>query len=221
MTSIDSPVRSDSSFWKVFLSALFFGVFGVHRFITGKTRSGLIQLFTFGFCGLWSFVDLFNILLGKFTDKNGDPIQNPNPKASWAIVVTVFAIGLGSGGGSSGGSRGSGQWIAIDFDGKAKIDGDMGYVEVGKGDGKIIYLIETLNKPRQLNTNSTTDKSWESTAVVKVRMNGVWQTGLFPTGPQDKSPAIVTYNWAEKPEGEKLIFKSIGTGDTYSFKRQQ
>jgi TM2 domain-containing membrane protein YozV len=54
-----------------FLLALFFGVFGVHRFYVGKIGTGLLQLFTAGGLGLWWLLDLLVILLGGFTDKEG------------------------------------------------------------------------------------------------------------------------------------------------------
>jgi TM2 domain-containing membrane protein YozV len=140
MSGTNQPVRGGSDFWKIFLVSLFLGIFGVHRFITGKTRSGLFQLFTLGFCGLWSFFDLITILLGKFTDKNGNLIHNPNPKASWAIVVTMFAIGLVSGGGGpdgtfDGGGGGGADRHVIKINGNqiatVLFSGDRGVLQVG------------------------------------------------------------------------------------------
>ena len=143
MSGTNPPVSGGSDFWKIFLVSLFLGIFGVHRFITGKKRSGSIQLFTFGFFGLWSFVDLITILFGKFTDKNGDLIQNPNPKASWAIVATMFAIGLGSGGGGrglgtfEGGGGGGADRHVLKIEGGNKITtvlflGGRGVLQVGR-----------------------------------------------------------------------------------------
>ena len=54
-----------------FLLCFFFGVIGVHRFYVGKIGTGMIQIFTLGGLGIWSFIDLIMIICGKFTDKQG------------------------------------------------------------------------------------------------------------------------------------------------------
>lgn len=55
----------------------FFGVFGVHRFYTGHTGLGIIQLLTLGGCGIWTLVDFIIILVGNYRDANGELICNP------------------------------------------------------------------------------------------------------------------------------------------------
>jgi TM2 domain-containing membrane protein YozV len=58
----------------------FFGVLGVHRFMTGKVGSGVVMLILsltvvgLVVSGIWAIVDLIVILMGNFTDKNGNPI---------------------------------------------------------------------------------------------------------------------------------------------------
>ncbi|MCT4614983.1 MAG: NINE protein [Marinifilaceae bacterium] len=54
----------------------FLGVFGVHRFYTGHTLIGVLQLITFGGCGIWTIIDLIVIALGNFKDAEGRPIKN-------------------------------------------------------------------------------------------------------------------------------------------------
>lgn len=49
----------------------FFGVLGVHRFYVGKIGTGILQLVTLGGLGIWALIDLIMILIGKFTDKQG------------------------------------------------------------------------------------------------------------------------------------------------------
>jgi TM2 domain-containing membrane protein YozV len=39
----------------------FFGIFGVHRMYSGRWVSGLVWMFTFGFCWLGQAIDLFFI----------------------------------------------------------------------------------------------------------------------------------------------------------------
>jgi hypothetical protein len=54
----------------VLLCALF-GVFGAHRFYTGKTGTALLQLFTLGGFGIWMTIDLIMLIVGAFKDKDG------------------------------------------------------------------------------------------------------------------------------------------------------
>ena len=58
------------------LLCFFLGVFGVHRFYTGHTVLGVIQLLTFGCCGIWTFIDFIIIVSGNFKDAQGNPIKN-------------------------------------------------------------------------------------------------------------------------------------------------
>jgi|GEM_PF-3467433 len=105
--SIDSHTSTEN-FWKIFLLTLFLGIFGVHRFVTGKIKSGLIQLFTCGGLGIWALVDLIFVLTGNFKDKNGLLIKNTHPKASVAIALAVVILSIAANGNrSNGGSSGS------------------------------------------------------------------------------------------------------------------
>ena len=53
------------------LLCFFLGAFGVHRFYTGHTGIGVVQLLTLGGCGIWSFIDFIIIIMGNFKDSNG------------------------------------------------------------------------------------------------------------------------------------------------------
>ena len=53
------------------LLCVFFGVFGAHRFYTGKTGTALLQLFTLGGIGIWATIDLVLLIVGAFKDKDG------------------------------------------------------------------------------------------------------------------------------------------------------
>ena len=56
------------------LLCLFLGGLGVHRFYTGHTGIGIVQLLTLGGCGIWALVDLIMIITGKFMDASGQPL---------------------------------------------------------------------------------------------------------------------------------------------------
>ncbi|MFG1710107.1 TM2 domain-containing protein [Nonomuraea sp. M3C6] len=56
------------------LLCFFLGVIGVHRFYVGKIGTGILMIVTFGGFGVWVLIDFIMILIGKFTDKQGQPL---------------------------------------------------------------------------------------------------------------------------------------------------
>lgn len=58
----------------VFLFCFFLGMLGAHRFYVGKIGTGILQLITLGGLGIWVLIDLIMIILGAFTDKEGNKI---------------------------------------------------------------------------------------------------------------------------------------------------
>ncbi|NMC73633.1 MAG: TM2 domain-containing protein [Geobacteraceae bacterium] len=56
------------------LLCLFVGGLGIHRFYTGHTVVGIIQLLTLGGCGIWTIIDLILIITGSFKDSEGNPL---------------------------------------------------------------------------------------------------------------------------------------------------
>lgn len=55
----------------------FLGVFGVHRFYTGKFLSGVLMLLTGGGFGIWWIYDFIILLLGRFKDSEGRVLGPP------------------------------------------------------------------------------------------------------------------------------------------------
>ena len=53
-----------------------FGIFGVHRFYVGKTRTAKIQLFSLGGLGIWFLLDLILLLVGEFKDAEGRKMRD-------------------------------------------------------------------------------------------------------------------------------------------------
>lgn len=60
----------------VALSALLLiGLGGIHRLYTGHIAIGVIQLITWGGCGIWQLIDFIQILQEKYTDSDGNIIS--------------------------------------------------------------------------------------------------------------------------------------------------
>jgi TM2 domain-containing membrane protein YozV len=56
------------------LLAIFAGGFGAHRFYTGYTVFGIIQLCTCGGAGFWTLYDIIMIVTNKYVDAQGRPL---------------------------------------------------------------------------------------------------------------------------------------------------
>lgn len=51
------------------------GSFGVHRFYTGNTTTGIIMLLTLGGCGIWTLIDIIMIACNSYVDGNGQHLK--------------------------------------------------------------------------------------------------------------------------------------------------
>ena len=69
-------MKSEKDWIVTLLLCIFLGNLGIHRFYAGKIGTGILQLLTLGGCGIWTIIDFVMILVGKFTDKDGNAITN-------------------------------------------------------------------------------------------------------------------------------------------------
>ncbi|WP_431811649.1 TM2 domain-containing protein [Lysinibacillus sp. FW12] len=67
---------SDKSFVATLLLCFFLGSLGIHRFYVGKIGTGILMVITLGGLGIWTLIDLIMIIVGKFTDKDGNLIKS-------------------------------------------------------------------------------------------------------------------------------------------------
>ncbi len=62
----------------VLILAILLGPLGVHRFMVGKIGTGVLMLLTFGGFGIWALIDVIMIIIGAFTDADGNKIKLSN-----------------------------------------------------------------------------------------------------------------------------------------------
>ncbi len=79
------------------LLSFFLGTLGIHRFYTGYTGIGIVQLLTGGGCGIWALIDFINICFNNYGDANGQPLRDVNPvlgKVFFGLWVLLFICGI-------------------------------------------------------------------------------------------------------------------------------
>ncbi len=67
---------SEKKILPAFILCFFLGFLGIHRFYVGKVGTGILQLVTLGGLGIWALYDFIMIIIGKFTDKQGNKITD-------------------------------------------------------------------------------------------------------------------------------------------------
>lgn len=67
-------MKEQKNWLTTLLLCIFLGSLGGHRFYTGKIGTAILMLVTCGGCGIWTLIDLIMIIMGNFTDKDGNAI---------------------------------------------------------------------------------------------------------------------------------------------------
>ena len=73
-TADERGAGNGKSWLTTLLLCLFLGWLGIHRFYTGHTGIGIVQLLTGGVCGIWAFVDFVMILTRSYKDASGNKL---------------------------------------------------------------------------------------------------------------------------------------------------
>lgn len=58
--------------WVALILCWLIGSLGIHRFYLGYIWQGVVQILTFGGCGIWVLVDFIRILIGTLKPKDGE-----------------------------------------------------------------------------------------------------------------------------------------------------
>ena len=72
---LKQPVEGEKSWVAALLLSFFLGYLGIHRFYTGHTVIGIVQLLTLGGCYIWALVDFIMIITGAYKDANGNALK--------------------------------------------------------------------------------------------------------------------------------------------------
>lgn len=82
------------------LLSFFLGGLGLHRFYTGYTALGIIQILTLGGCGIWSLIDFISLCFNNYKDIEGQELENYNKTLSmilfgfWAFCFIINILGV-------------------------------------------------------------------------------------------------------------------------------
>jgi len=80
--------ESNKSWGTTLFLSIFFGMFGGHRYYTGRIGSAIAQTFTVGGFYIWWIIDIISILRGTFKDSQGR-LLNRNIKTNRTLMKIV------------------------------------------------------------------------------------------------------------------------------------
>lgn len=73
---VEDPTLSEKDWLTTLLLCIFLGYLGIHRFYTGNTLYGVLQLITLGGCGIWTIIDFIFLLTGSYKDGENKFVKN-------------------------------------------------------------------------------------------------------------------------------------------------
>lgn len=65
---------SEKKILPTFLLCWFLGWLGLHRFYVGKVGTAILFVLTLGGLGIWYLIDFVMIIIGRFTDADGNQL---------------------------------------------------------------------------------------------------------------------------------------------------
>jgi class 3 adenylate cyclase len=71
-----APEVSDRKRLAAIILCLGLGIFGAHRFYTGRTGTAKLMLFTLGGLGIWYLIDSVIVIFGEFRDREGRKVKD-------------------------------------------------------------------------------------------------------------------------------------------------
>ena len=69
----------------------------MHRFYTGHTALGIVQLVTLGGCGIWALIDFIMLCFNKFKNADGLPLREYNKTLSMVffyVWLSLFVLNI-------------------------------------------------------------------------------------------------------------------------------
>lgn len=84
-------MKQQRSYVTTLLLSFFLGGLGIHRFYTGYIGLAILQLITFGGCGIWALIDFLRICFNNFRDADGQELAEYNK----TLGLTFFYVWIG------------------------------------------------------------------------------------------------------------------------------
>lgn len=75
--------------------ALFFGIFGAHKFEDGETAKGLLYFVSFGCFGVFWAADILAILLGNYRLPDGSYLDHPEWRRAFLLLPAGIVVNAG------------------------------------------------------------------------------------------------------------------------------